>query len=48
MTFTSAFLITGPLHFVMQVAPLREPAVLLVIGAALVGLATMVRSRFSD
>jgi hypothetical protein len=47
MNFASASSITGLLHLV-QLAPVHEPAVLLLIGAGLVAVATMVRSSFSD
>lgn len=47
MSFASVSSIAGPMHFVLQVAPFHEPVVLILIGAALVAAATMIRSRFS-
>jgi ABC-type enterochelin transport system permease subunit len=49
MPFASALNIVGStLHFaLLRHVPLREPVVLLLIGATLVGLATTVRSRVS-
>jgi hypothetical protein len=49
MPYASALNIVGTLHFaLLRLVPLDEPMVLLVIGAALVSAAGMVRGHFSD
>jgi hypothetical protein len=46
---TSALHIVGTLHFaLLRHLPVREPLVLLVIGATLVGLASTVRGRVTQ
>lgn len=48
MQFANALNIVGTLHFaLLRHVPVREPFVLLLIGATLVGLATTLRGRVS-
>jgi hypothetical protein len=40
---------SSALHFVSQpVVPLSEPAILVLLGGGLIGLATLIRRRFSE